>query len=354
MKYINKESWLWKIFYNAFRFIISLGFIIGFQTLFGVENTLLGVAISVGFTMLPLCHLDLKPWTMFWIIVFLYGGGPLIAQLSIVNPWLAFVCDFLFLALIILIANEPIEYQTNITFLLCFVFSQSTVVSWEQFPMRAISGIAGGLFVGACVVFNWHRKGYGGEIGIRQQVLRCQVNRSYLLRMSFGVSLAMLIGSLFHISKPLWISIVVMSLTQLEFSETLTRIKHRFIGTLVGIVIFFVFFQYLIPQQYAGLFVMFLGYMGFFLPEYKFKQIINAISALNASLVILDTMTAIENRLICLIAGIGIVLLIYFVTKFIRHLHLKISDTMKQWADDFFEQLETKKYDIHMNRVLKG
>ena len=94
-----------------------------------------------------------------------------------------------------------------------------------------------------------------------------------------------------------------MSLTQLEFTETLTRIKHRFVGTLVGIIIFFIFFQYLIPQQYAGFVVMFLGYMGFFLPEYKFKQIINAVSALNATLVILDTLTAIENRLLCLVAG---------------------------------------------------
>ena len=118
--------------------------------------------------------------------------------------------------------------------------------------MRATAGIVGGIFVGGCVVLNWYRHGYGGKIRVRQQILRCQVNRSYLLRMSFGVSLAMLIGSLFEISKPLWISIVVMSLTQLEFTETLTRIKHRFVGTLVGIIIFFIFFQYLIPQQYAG------------------------------------------------------------------------------------------------------
>ena len=303
MSFINKESLLWKIIHNAFRFLISLAFIIVFQTLFGVENTLLGVAISVGFTMLPMCNLDIKPWTMFWIIVILYGGSTFVAQLSAVNPWLAFGCNFIFLSLIILLANEPLEYQTNITFLLCFVFSQSTVVSWSQFPMRATAGIVGGIFVGGCVVLNWYRHGYGGKIRVRQQILRCQVNRSYLLRMSFGVSLAMLIGSLFEISKPLWISIVVMSLTQLEFTETLTRIKHRFVGTLVGIIIFFIFFQYLIPQQYAGFVVMFLVYMGFFLPEYKFKQIINAVSALNASLVILDTLTAIENRLLCLVAG---------------------------------------------------
>ena len=118
MSFINKESLLWKIIHNAFRFLISLAFIIVFQTLFGVENTLLGVAISVGFTMLPMCNLDIKPWTMFWIIVILYGGSTFVAQLSAVNPWLAFGCNFIFLSLIILLANEPLEYQTNITFLL--------------------------------------------------------------------------------------------------------------------------------------------------------------------------------------------------------------------------------------------
>ena len=82
MSFINKESLLWKIIHNAFRFLISLSFIIVFQTLFGVENTLLGVAISVGFTMLPMCNLDIKPWTMFWIIVILYGGSTFVAQLS--------------------------------------------------------------------------------------------------------------------------------------------------------------------------------------------------------------------------------------------------------------------------------
>lgn len=68
--------------------------------------------------------------------------------------------------------------------------------------------------------------------------------------------------------------------------------------------------------------VMLLGYLGYFFPEYKYKQVINAISALNASLVLLDTQTAIENRILCLIAGILIVLSIYFVINMIKKYHL--------------------------------
>lgn len=126
-----------------------------------------------------------------------------------------------------------------------------------------------------------------------------------------------------------------MSLTQLEFCETLERIRHRFLGTLVGVVLFFIFFQYIIPQQYAMFVIMFLGYIGFFLPEYKYKQVINAISALNASLVILDTKTAIENRVFCLLLGIVIVMMIYMLASIARAaFHLKRWSVETALADD--------------------
>lgn len=49
MMFLHKESFIGQLFYNAFRFMISVGFVTLFQVLFGIENTLLGVAIGVGF-----------------------------------------------------------------------------------------------------------------------------------------------------------------------------------------------------------------------------------------------------------------------------------------------------------------
>lgn len=344
MSLINKESLFGQIVYNAFRFVVNVGFIIIFQMLFGAENTLLGVAIGVAFTMLPMCDLGIHPMTMFAMIMILFIGSGFVGQLSIVNPWLAFIADFLFVALIIIMTNEPVEMKSNISFLLCFVFAQSTVVPWSHYPMRLLATTLGALFVGGCVLLRWYQHGYGKDgVRLKEQMIRSQRNRSYLLRMSFGIALAMLIGTLLQLRKPLWISIVVMSLTQLEFMETIERIKHRFIGTLFGIALFFLFFQVLIPQKYAIVVVFFLGYIGFFFPEYKYKQVINAMSALNASLVILDTKTAIESRVICLIAGILIVLGIYFMTKVIRKLHFKSMDKLRIYMNQFFQNLETKK-----------
>ena len=298
--------------YNAFRFVINVGFIFLFQMMFHAENTLTAVALSVGFTMLPNSELHIRPGAMCCIVLLLYIGGGIAAQSALLHPALAFLINFWFLVLLLALISEPMEMKANISFLLCFVFSQSTYVPWTQFPARLACVSFGALLICGCIVLNWKRKGIGRNgCTLKKQFQRSRVHRSYILRMSLGISLAMLIASILQLSKPLWISIVVMSLTQLEFSETLERIRHRFIGTLAGIVLFFVFFQLLIPQQYAMLVIMLLGYIGFFLPEYKYKQVINAISALNASLVILDTKTAIENRLFCLVLGIVIVIVIY-------------------------------------------
>ncbi|WP_416327741.1 FUSC family protein [[Eubacterium] hominis] len=332
----NSQSFAKQALYNAFRFMINVGFVFLFQMMFHVENTLTAVALGVGFTMLPTCDLGIRPLTMSLIVLILYIGGGIVAQSALWNPFLAFLINFCFLVWLLSLISEPMEIKANISFLLCFVFSQSTAVPWAQFNGRIACVCFGACLVSLCILIHWKRKGFGKNgCNFKQQFQRSKQHHSYILRMSLGISIAMFIASVLHLSKPLWISIVVMSLTQLEFCETLERIRHRFLGTLVGVVLFFIFFQYIIPQQYAMFVIMFLGYIGFFLPEYKYKQVINAISALNASLVILDTKTAIENRVFCLLLGIVIVMMIYMLASIARAaFHLKRWSVETALADD--------------------
>ena len=56
MMEIDKNSLGFQILQNAFRFLVNVGFVFVFQMIFGMENTLVGVAIGVGFTMLPMCN----------------------------------------------------------------------------------------------------------------------------------------------------------------------------------------------------------------------------------------------------------------------------------------------------------
>lgn len=296
---------------NALQFLFNLGFIMLFGLIFGQENILPGVAIGVGLTMFPYSSLDIKPSAMAGIIIGLYAGGVAVGQLALASPWVAFPVNFLFVLLMMALSCEPIIQRPAISFLLCFVFSQATPVAPALFPQRLIGAFVGGAVVAAVTLLKWRGRGISGGRGLREQVSLCLIRRGYLLRMALGISIAMLIGMLLHLKKPLWISIVVMSLTQLHVHEMIERIRHRTFGNLIGVVVFFVLFRLLIPERYAFAAVLLLGYISFFTSEYKYKQIVNAVCAINASLVLLDSSTAVQNRLFCLAGGALIVLALH-------------------------------------------
>lgn len=311
---------------NAFSFAFNLAFVLAFQIIFGVGNILPGVAIGVGLTMFPVGYIGIRPLTMAGIIMTLYGGSVIAGQTALIGPWLALPLNFLFVLLIMVLTCEPAKFKPAISFLLCFVFSQATPAAPEEFPLRMAGALAGGAVVAAATVIRWKKQGHWRDgRNLKEQVKLCIVHRGYIMRMSLGIAIAMFAGMILGLKKPLWISIVVMSLTQLHFHETLERIRHRFFGNVVGIIFFLVVFRLLIPEEYAFAMVMFLGYISFFTSEYKYKQIVNAVSAVNASLVLLDTSTAIQNRLFCLAGGAVIVLALYLVQKWTSNLHQHVS-----------------------------
>ena len=104
------------------------------------------------------------------------------------------------------------------------------------------------------------------------------------------------------------------------------RIKYRTTATVCGIFFFSIVFGYIFPVEYAAILVMILGYVGFFIDEYKYKQFINFISSINASLIIFNAETAMVNRFIGLFMGIVIVLTLHIISSGIRFLVEKIRD----------------------------
>lgn len=298
---------------NLFKFLCMMVFITIFQALFGAENILIGVAISVGLTMFPTGYTGIRRGPTVFTILVLYVGGALLSETALLSPWLALPLNFLFLVALLALSMEPELMKPSISFLLTFIFGQATPVPWEALPKRLASALAGALFVAAWTYVAWRRHGYGGPDArtLRQQCALCVRNRAYILRMSIGVSFAMLAGMLLHLKKPLWISIVVMSLTQMRFDQTRERIKYRSFGTVVGAVLFILIFRVVVPEQYGMAVILLLGYLSYFTTAYQYKQIVNAMNALFAAMVLLDTGAAILNRVLCLAAGIVIVLGMY-------------------------------------------
>lgn len=304
---------------NALRFSFNVGFSYFFQILFGIENILPSVAMCVGFTMIPGTDLGIRPLPMAITTFVLYVGSGIAAQAALLTPWAALPVNFLFTILILVLSTEPRLMKTSISFLLCFIFCQANPVPPEAFPMRLASLLTGSAIVAAGILIWWKKKHYGTNgRTFREQAKLCAKNHGYMMRMSLGLSIAMFIGMALHFTRPLWISIVVMSLTQIELTETVHRIKYRALATIVGGIIFTAVFAILVPRQYALVVILLIGYLSFFTTEYKYTQIANAICALNASLVLLDPGAALGTRFLCLAAGILIVLALWGFEKLMK------------------------------------
>ena len=160
----KKKRTLWEqAVENALHFAFNLAFVFIFQSIFGVQNVLPGVAISVGMTMFPDGYIGVRPVTMAGIIIGLYCGCVIAGQTALMLPAAALVIDFLFVLLIMALTCEPTMYKPAISFLLCFVFAQSTPVPPAAFPMRLAGAAAGAAAVAVTTVIKWYWQGHGKE-----------------------------------------------------------------------------------------------------------------------------------------------------------------------------------------------
>lgn len=324
----EKSKFIGKIKHNTFRFLAMMGFIMAYMAIFGEENTLPGVAIYVGIMMFPKMNTGIKLYDMLIMIATLFIGSGLVAQIGVISPWLALPLNIIYIFITMIVTTEPAPYKMNMVFLLPLLFCQSVPVSIDLFPKRMVGIlIATGITV-AVTYIEWKKRGYG-EDGrtLKEQIKEGMKYVDVSARMALGVSIAILIAALMNSAKPLWVSIVVMSLTQIDTSDMVDRIKYRTIATVCGIFFFSIVFGYIFPVEYAAILVMILGYVGFFIDEYKYKQFINFISSINASLIIFNAETAMVNRFIGLFMGIVIVLSLHIISSGIRFLVEKIRDT---------------------------
>lgn len=316
------KSFLHLALINLWNYGKILLLIVIFAKFFGFDNTLPAVCIAVGWLMFPNSKLDIKPSVMTFNIFFLFLLGTIAAQLVHVNVFGAAVGYFITTVILLAFSISPFLYQPYIPFFLNFIFCQSVPVNAHGFMLRLLAVIIGSAFVSAMTYYTWRKKGLDKTgRNLKQLLTAAWRYKEYILKMACGLTLAMGIAQYFSFAEPLWVSVVVLSLTQMDRNKMFRRTKDRVIGTVIGILIFTIVIQILIPHRYAMLFILVMGYVSFFFTQYRTKTIINAISALNASLVFLPGKAAVADRLGGLVLGIiivfGIELIAYVISLII-------------------------------------
>ncbi|UUV99519.1 FUSC family protein [Vagococcus luciliae] len=306
---------------NLIDYTSNLLFILLFTLIFGKENLLPIVALSVGFLMFPKINFGVKNNVLTLTNLLLFPLGGIVSQLPHDRPLGLFFVYAGFTFLILLLTAEPIVFQYSIPYLINFLFCQATPVDSSNALNRIICLFLGSIVLSVLAAKSTKKQPLSNsQLTLKEQITRSLTHPFYLFKMTLSVSIAMTIAILLHAPKPLWISIVAMSLTEIHFSETVKKTRERIIGTTFGVIVFYLFLVKLIPTPYAIVFILTVGFISYFLVDYQHKTIVNSIAAMNAALVIFPSGISIANRFIGLFIGIVIAMIVAMIGYMLQKL----------------------------------
>ena len=328
MKEINWKS----IILNLGQLVFIMLFISITSTIFGSNNTLVWVAIEVSLVMYYKMNIGIDKQEAPFVIILLFLLIGVANRIAMLNLFLGIGINLLAIFTIMYVPSAKAEYKPYMPFILCYIFGQSTPVVGKDFGMRMLSLLVGSILV-SVVYYIAHRKSEEKHVKLKEMISSIDITSDRFIiaiKMAIGVTIAMAIGSILGIKKTMWIALSVMSITQIKFEHTKKRFKYRIISTIIGSIVFVVLFQILIPSKYTVFATIILSYIYTFVEEYHIQMVFVTVNALSASMLLFDPTTAVELRIILVIAGCVIG---YFINKL----------DFKRWNMNLKEKLEKKK-----------
>lgn len=309
--------------------LFIVAFVIVFSALFGSENQLIGVGLITGLIMFYNIDLGLDRKQAPFIILSLCGLMALSNIVSFYNIYLAIIFNAFTIYLFMTLSTVHLAYKTYIPFVLIYIFAQGMPINEDQIIKRILAFIISGIALTLLYIIK-HRKIENGKTikDIYNNISISKETTVFNIKMALGLTISMFLTDFFTIQKGMWISITVMSLTQPHFHITKERIKHRFLGTVIGFICFLIIFNGFIPEQYLGIIIAILSYIYTFVKSYYIQIIFVTINSLNSAQSVFDTSYKSGfYRISFIILGILIVLFVVLIEKM-------LDKRVKQYPDE--------------------
>lgn len=113
--------------------------------------------------------------------------------------------------------------------------------------------------------------------------------------------------------KYMWINLTVFSLLN-PLAENTSKRKYAHIpATVIGCIIFFAVFEYIIPAKNMGTVLLLAGFISTFMTSYFSKTVYNSFSALSSAILIFPTTSAVLIRITANIIGVIVSVISIFV-----------------------------------------
>ena len=301
--------------------LMIIAFMFGFTQLYtfglGSKNGSIGLTISLAIITFWRTDIGIKPLQGAFVVwgAFILTGGA--TFLSSFHPAIGVFVNFISIYIILTLTSHQPMAKAYYPILSCYLFAQSSPVYGIDYGLRMI-GLAGGGLIVAIVYYVHHHKEKRRRniIDIFRETHICSIRTKFFLRLTTGLTIAMLIGDFYHVLKPAWISFTVLSLVHPFVNESRKKIVYRIIGTIIGGILYFVLFEWVVPAPWHPVLLILTGYIYLFLRTYWIQQIFITLNSLSGAMVFFQADVAFEMRIFFVLIGIAIVVLLSLCAKF--------------------------------------
>lgn len=263
--------------------LFSVLFITVLTALFGSENSPMAVVffcimLAVRFVDFGYCIKDelLNLAVVFLILLI----APVVA--CYLNPLLGFFINLVaFFAILLITCDDP-KMGNGGLYGFAYIYLCGNTVFGEALINRLQLTLLCLVICG--VIFYVKHKDKNQEIRFKDKLREINLSDfkyQWMIRMAVGVSVILLVGIAFNIERFMWIGFAASSLLSVysEFPSIKKRFAERFIGVIVGVVIFFAIYN-IIPADFHYIIGPLGGFCLGFCVEYRHKTAMNCLGAL--------------------------------------------------------------------------
>ena len=289
---------------NIFCLAFCIIFITFFTTLFGNENSSVGIIGLLAVLSLRFTDLDfnIKQSTLALIASFVICAiAPHLA--NIVPLGFGLLINFSALLLILILTSHQVSYANHFTFILGYILLWGNDVSENSYTLRIIAMMVAAIFT-ALVYYHCH---YQQTMKLNfKDILKDFFSPSkrtfWYLKISSAIALVIFLGEMLNFSRTMWIAFACMSIINIDHEQIIYKFKHRALFVVVGSIIFGILFT-IVPKEYLGLAGILGGIMVGFRGSYHWQTVFNCFGALAITIDLFGFLNAIIIRIVANIAG---------------------------------------------------
>ena len=256
-----------------FKILLTVSFCVAFVTiytkLFGANNSIVGVVVLLSVMVFRYADMGIhNPHGAFSILIIL------------VSPGIAFFVNIICIFALMLLGCHNVIMSNHSTFVLAYLLLQGYDVSGYDYTLRLI-GLLVGAAATALILYRNHKKmSYKRSfLHLFQEFDLSSARTRWQIRLTLGVSSAMLIASLLGIPRVMWIGIAAMSVLLPFRKDMESRVKFRAPGNILGAICFLVLYTVL-PESCYG-YIGMIGGIGVGLSAtYGWQTVFNSFGAL--------------------------------------------------------------------------